>query len=115
MNSSMAYEILNSGEMIVSYYSHSPDSEEKPIHYDVKVYYRGVLLNDVSIQIPRAANILTVMDMAVNILSADFKPSVTRRGLTDEQKQVLSYALGRAMHIYFVHNVMETGGKYIPI
>ena len=41
--------------------------------------------------------------MAVNILSADFKPSVTRRGLTDEQKQVLSYALGRAMHRYLLN------------
>ena len=65
------------------------------------VCYKGVLLSDVNLRIPHIANILTEVNITANILRSDFIPSVTRRGLTEEQEQILSYAIGRAMYISY--------------
>ena len=40
--------------------------------------------------------------MATNILRGDFIPSVTRSDLTSVQRQMLSYAVGKAIHRYLI-------------
>ena len=100
INSSSVYEDFESNELVFSYNSNYITS------YSTKVCYRGVLLNDVNLRIPHIPNILTEVNVTANILRSDFIPSVTRRGLTDEQEQVLSYAIGRAIYMYLL-NILQ--------
>lgn len=96
INSSTVYEDYISNELVLSY------SSDYIVSYLTNVCYKGVLLNDVNLRIPHIANILTEVKITANILRSDFIPSVTRRGLTEEQEQMLSYAIGRAMYIYLI-------------
>lgn len=96
-NSDSVYEDFESNEFTLSYIPNHITS------YRTKVCYRGVLLNDVNLRIPHIANILTEVNVVANVFKSDFIPSVSRRGLTDEQEQMLSYAIGRAIHIYLLN------------
>lgn len=71
-------------------------------YYSTSVCYRGVLLSDVNLIIPYIANVLSTVNVTVNVFSDKFTPSVTRRGITEEQEQTLSYAIGKAIHIYLL-------------
>lgn len=96
INSSTVYEDFTSNELVLSYISNHITS------YLTNVCYKGVLLNDVNLRLPHIANILTEVNITANILRSDFIPSVTRRRLTEEQEQMLSYAIGRAIYIYLI-------------
>lgn len=96
VNSDFVHEDFESNELVLSYVPGYMTS------YRTKVCYRGVLLNDVNLRIPHIANILTVVNVVANVFRSDFIPSVSRRGLTDEQEQMLSYAIGRAIHMYLL-------------
>lgn len=95
-NSDSVYEDFESNELTLSYIPNHITS------YRTNVCYRGVLLNDVNLRIPHIANILTVVNIVANVFRSDFIPSVSRRGLTDEQERMLSYAIGKALHIYLL-------------
>ncbi|MCM1263236.1 MAG: ATP-binding protein [Butyrivibrio sp.] len=97
VNSGSVYEGAYPNEFVLSY---QPDSFITSYH--TSVCYRGVLLEDVNLRIPFIANILIIVDIAVNILSDEFIPSVTRSKLTSSQEHILSYAIGRAVHMYLI-------------
>ena len=103
INSNSLHEDYESDNIVLSYsYSSSFLTS-----YSTGVCYRGVLLNDVKLQIPYIANILSEVNVVANILSAEFIPSVTRRGLTEQQEQILSYAIGKAIHIYLLNRFSD--------
>ena len=76
-------------------------------NYNAKVCYRDVLLSDVQLKIPHVANFITEAKIVVNITRDDFIPSVTRRGLTPEQEQIVSYAVGKAIHMYLIEKYSD--------
>ena len=97
VNSGSVYEGEKPNEFILSY---QPDNFITSYH--TSVCYRGVLLEDVNLRIPFIADILTIVDIAINIYSDEFIPSVTRSKLTSSQEHILSYAIGRAVHMYLI-------------
>ena len=78
------------------------DNPSKLEYYETRICHRGVLLNNVELSIPSVAALISDYTIAVNIMRSEFKPSVTRSGLTPLQKQILSYAIGKAIHKYLL-------------
>lgn len=72
------------------------------VAYKANVCYRDVFLKEAQILIPGLANLITQVLIVANITRDDFIPSVTRSGLTREQRQTLSYAVGKALHKYLI-------------
>lgn len=79
----------------------------EPGYYRTSVCCRGVLLGDAYLKLPRVASLMTNIRVAINILRSDFIPSVTRKSLTYEQSQMLSYAVGKAIHRYLLELFSE--------
>ncbi len=96
VNSSPVVEDFQLNELVLSYTSSHMTS------YQTNICYRGVLLSDAKLRIPNIANLLTEVIVVANITRGDFIPSVNRRGLTAEQEQLLSYAIGKAIHKYLI-------------
>lgn len=79
----------------------------RPTSYNAKVCYRGVSLNGIQLQIPSLTALVTEIRLATNILKGDFIPSVTRNNLTSAQIRVLSYAVGKAVHMYLLEELSD--------
>ena len=70
--------------------------------YSIDVCYCGVFLSELNIKIPFLAKMFSNAYISINVYSEELIPSVTRKNLTESQIEVLSYAIGRAVHLYWL-------------
>ena len=82
-------------------YNESESNSANDVTLVLKVCYRGVYLSDVRFSIPNISKLFITIFATLNVYSDDLIPSVTRTNLTQEQSKLVSYAIGRAIHLYY--------------
>lgn len=68
-------------------------------------YIKNVLLSELNIIIPYLIDGLILREMVVNILNPQFVPNVARNNISGEQQEQLSYAIGKALHLWIRDHV----------
>ncbi len=71
-------------------------------------YVKDVLLSGLRIRIPYLVDGITLKGVVVNILNCEFIPNVSRNNVKMEQQEMLSYAIGKALHLWIRDNAELT-------
>lgn len=76
----------------ISYSTYRYSRENKDL------YIRGVLIKDFMINLPSMATIFEVSKIVINVLSRKLIPDVSRNNFSNNQKEIINYFLGKAIH-----------------
>lgn len=67
-----------------------------------KLYLRNVLISQAKLKIPFLADGMQIKKAYLNIMNKNFIPNVSRNNLSESLKQDLSYAIGKALHLWII-------------
>lgn len=67
-------------------------------------YIKNVLLSELSVKIPFLADGIMLKGAVINIFNPEFTPNVSRNNISYEQREMLSYAIGKAIHLWIMDN-----------
>lgn len=70
-----------------------------------KIYIKSVFLSRLKVTIPFLVDGVILKDAIINITNEKFSPNVSRDNLNTNYQGVLSYAIGKALHIWILENV----------
>lgn len=70
-----------------------------------RVYIKNVLLSHLKITIPFLIDGISLKNAVINITNNDFFPNVSRDSINNEMQEKLSFAVGKALHIWILDNV----------
>ena len=70
-----------------------------------KVYIKNVLLSKLKITIPFLIDGISLKDAVINIRNNNFFPNVSRDNINNEMQEMLSYAIGKALHLWILDNI----------
>lgn len=73
-----------------------------------KVYIKNVLVGEASVIIPFLVEGIEISDLVVNVLSKEITPNISRNNLNVTQSMELSYAIGKAIHLWIYDNIELT-------
>lgn len=71
-------------------------------------YMKNVLLSALRIRIPYLADGITLKGAVINIFNEKFIPNVSRNNVNISQQEALSYAIGKAIHLWIRDNAKLT-------
>ena len=71
----------------------------------VVCYLKNVLLSGLRIKIPYLVDGITLKGAVINIFNQEFVPNVSRNNVGMIQQEMLSYAIGKAIHLWVRDNV----------
>lgn len=63
-------------------------------------YVKNVLLSGLNLKIPYLADGMILKGAVINIFNQEFIPNVFRNNISEEQQEKLSYAIGKAIHLW---------------
>ena len=63
-----------------------------------------MLLSELSVKIPFLADGIMLKGAVINIFNPEFTPNVSRNNISYEQREMLSYAIGKAIHLWIMDN-----------
>ncbi len=66
------------------------------------IFIKNVLVSKVKLKIPFLIDGIQLKSAVINIMNKDFIPNVSRNNLNDLQKRELSYAIGKALHMWIL-------------
>ena len=75
----------------------------KNIHRN-NIFCKGVLVKEAAVNIPFTLNDFYLKDIAINSKNQKIIPDVTRNSFSSEIKEELSYAVGKAVHMWILDN-----------
>ena len=120
-------DIINTNESFMEYeeYNTFDAKEKKDLMEDFNCgycfhlfsshfYYRNVLLENSSLR-GKIAKLIFESHVVININNENFVPSVTRKDMTDEQLDKISYAVLRALHLHLLERYKEKQYLYVLI
>lgn len=82
------------------------DIKRKNFFYTQKVYLQNILLHKCDLMIPYMLEGLLFKSLVINIKHADVYPNISRDTLGEEKMLIdLSYAVGKAIHLWILDNV----------
>lgn len=70
-----------------------------------KIYCKDILVSNAHLTIPFLLNNLKIDIIALNSKHKDLIPTVTRNDFSEEMKEELSYAVGKAIHMWVLDNL----------
>lgn len=70
-----------------------------------KIYCKDILVSRAHLTIPYLLNNLKVNEIAMNSKHKDLTPNVTRNDFSEKMKEELSYAVGKAIHMWILDNM----------
>lgn len=71
-------------------------------------YMKNVLLSELKIKIPYLVDGIVLKAAVINIKNPEFVPNVSRNNVGSMQQEILSYAVGKAIHMWIYDNVSLT-------
>lgn len=74
-----------------------------------KTYIKNVLLSSLKVTIPFLADGIILKDAIININNDNLLPNVSRDNLNADHQGVLSFAIGKALHLWILDNVSLSG------
>ena len=77
-----------------------------------KLYIKNILVSEARLKIPFVADGLHLKKAVFNIMNKNFVPNVSRNNFSETLKQDLSYAIGKALHLWILeHGNISTEEK----
>ena len=73
------------------------------------LYIKNVLISNAQIKIPFLAEGIELKGLAINAMGKHLVPNVSRNNINDEQHEQLSYAIGKALHMWIYEH-----GEFAP-
>ena len=71
-------------------------------------YVKNVLLSGLKISVPYLVDGVVLKGAVINIKNPEFVPNVSRNNISTLQQTKLSYAIGKAIHMWIRDNVSLT-------
>ena len=96
--------IHGSGDKILPY---NMDIGFKGIHwfnYTDFIYIKNVLISGARIKIPFLVEGIELKGLVVNVTNKKIIPNVSRNNISEQQSKELSYAIGKALHMWIYEN-----------
>lgn len=97
--------IYNGGEKVLPYTNNITFKGRYFFEQIDKAYMKNVLLSRLKVTIPFLADGIILKDAIININNSNFLPNVSRDNLNTEHQRILSYAIGKALHLWILENV----------
>ena len=93
------------GNKILSYSLGTHFGGRYQFGYSDKIYIKNVLLSQLNINIPFLVDGIVLKSAVININNNHFFPNVSRNNISTENQEALSYAIGKALHLWILDNV----------
>lgn len=97
--------VRNKGKKILPYFQGSNYRNKHRFGQMEKIYLKNVLLSRLRVTIPFLVDGVILKDAIINIKNDNFSPNVSRDNLNTNYQEVLSYAIGKALHLWILDHV----------
>ncbi len=96
--------VQNEGKIVLAYSADKFIGGNFLYNTGDKVYIKNVLISEVKLKIPFIVDGLQLKKAVFNIKNKCFVPNVSRNNISETLKQDLSYAIGKALHLWILEN-----------
>lgn len=101
--------IEGSGTKVLAYETKQGFHERFWFEHSDHLYIKNVLISNAQIKIPFLAEGIELKGLAINAMGKHLVPNVSRNNINDEQHEQLSYAIGKALHMWIYEH-----GEFAP-
>lgn len=91
--------------MVLPYNESCIFSGQYPWEHTDLCYMKNVLLSELHVKIPYLVDGIVLKSAVINIMNPEFVPNVSRNNINVSQQEILSYAIGKALHMWIYDNV----------
>lgn len=91
--------------MVLPYNESCIFSGQYPWEHTDLCYMKNVYLSELKLKIPYLVDGIVLKRAVVNIINPEFIPNVSRNNVKGMQQEILSYAIGKAIHMWIYDNV----------
>lgn len=95
-------------DMVLPYNESCIFSGQYPWEHTDLCYMKNVLLSELKLKIPYLADGVVLKSAVINVANPDFVPNVSRNNVKSSQQEILSYAIGKAIHMWIYDNASLT-------
>lgn len=99
------FVIHNEGEIVLPYTKNVIFGERYFYNQNDKTFIKNVLLSHFKVTIPFLVDGVILQNAIININNDKFSPNVSRDNLSADHQTILSYAIGKALHLWILENV----------
>ena len=92
--------VESSGDKVLSYIAGQHFKGQYYFDYTDNLYIKNVLISSAHIKIPFLAEGIELKGLVINIANKKIIPNVSRNSINDAQLNSLSYAVGKALHMW---------------
>lgn len=92
-------------DMVLPYNESCIFSGEYPWKHMDLCYMKNVFLSELKLKIPYLVDGIALKSAVVNIMNPEMFPNVSRDNVNTLQQEILSYAIGKAIHMWIYDNV----------
>lgn len=100
--------ITNESDIVLPYSKNCVFTGDYPWDHTDKCYIKNILLSRLGIKIPNLVNGIILKGAVINITNQEFVPNVSRDNISNVQQEKLSYAIGKALHMWIRDNAKLT-------
>jgi molecular chaperone HtpG len=68
------------------------------------IYIKNVLISEVKLKLPFMVQGIQLQGAIVNVYNKNVIPNISRNDISDQQNKQLSYAVGKALHLWIYEN-----------
>lgn len=92
-------------EKILPYTRNVSFAEKFSFNQNDKTFIKNVFLSRLKITIPFLVNGIILKNAIINIKNSNFVPNISRNNLNPDYQKILSYAIGKALHLWILDHV----------
>lgn len=95
-------------DMVLPYNESCIFSGQYPWEHTDLCYMKNVFLSELKLKIPYLVDGIVLKGAVINIMNPELIPNVSRNNVKAMQQEILSYAIGKAIHMWIYDNVSLT-------
>lgn len=100
--------IFGKSDMVLPYNESCIFSGQYPWEHTDLCYMKNVFLSELKLKIPYLVDGIVLKSAVVNILNSELVPNVSRNNVKVMQQEIISYAIGKAIHMWIYDNAPLT-------
>lgn len=100
--------VSNNSNMVLPYNESCTVVRRFHENYIDSCFIKNVYLRGLKIKIPYLADGIILKNLVINITNPEFTPNVSRSNISEHQQEKLSFAIGKALHLWIRDNVSLT-------
>lgn len=100
--------IVGECDLVLPYNESSIFFGQYPWEHTDLCYMKNVLLSELKLKIPYLVDGIVLKSAVINVDNPEFVPNVSRNNVKSSQQEILSYAIGKAIHMWIYDNASLT-------